>query len=106
VRDTNGKAETAIKDRRIRVQPPIGKQKRYPALDLKVLYAAERDEPEHRPRMDWKLISDLSAHAHDDAVEKLGCYAMRWKIETLHKILKSGCKAEEARLRTAERLVK
>lgn len=29
---------------------------------------------------------------------------MRWKIETFHKVLKSGCKAEEARLRTAERL--
>jgi hypothetical protein len=29
---------------------------------------------------------------------------MRWKIETFHKILKSGCKAEESRLRTAERL--
>lgn len=30
---------------------------------------------------------------------------MRWKIETFHKILKSGCKAEELKLRTAERLV-
>jgi hypothetical protein len=29
---------------------------------------------------------------------------MRWKIETFHKILKSGCNAEESRLRTAERL--
>lgn len=32
-------------------------------------------------------------------------YAMRWKIEVFHKILKSGCRAEDARLRTAERLV-
>lgn len=30
---------------------------------------------------------------------------MRRKIETFHKILKSGCKAEESKLRTAERLV-
>jgi len=30
---------------------------------------------------------------------------MRWKIETFHKILKSGCKAEEVKLRTAERIV-
>ena len=29
---------------------------------------------------------------------------MRWKVETFHKVLKSGCKAEEARLGTAERL--
>ncbi|SAK84062.1 hypothetical protein AWB75_05489 [Caballeronia catudaia] len=29
---------------------------------------------------------------------------MRWKIETFHKNLKSGCKAEESQLRTASRL--
>ena len=29
---------------------------------------------------------------------------MRWKIETFHKILKSGCKAEESKLRSSERL--
>ncbi len=31
-------------------------------------------------------------------------YSQRWKIETFHKVLKSGCKAEDAKLRTAERL--
>ncbi|EMO70999.1 hypothetical protein LEP1GSC120_2701 [Leptospira santarosai str. 200702252] len=31
---------------------------------------------------------------------------MRWKIEVFHKILKSGCKAEESKLRTADRLKK
>jgi len=31
-------------------------------------------------------------------------YSQRWKIETFHKILKSGCKAEDTKLRTAERL--
>jgi len=29
---------------------------------------------------------------------------LRWKIELFHKILKSGCKAEESKLRTAQRL--
>ena len=31
-------------------------------------------------------------------------YALRWKIELFHKILKSGWKAEDSRLRTADRL--
>jgi len=44
-------------------------------------------------------VADLAA-----AVEKLDWYALRWKLETYHKILKSGCQAEQARLRTAERL--
>ncbi|WP_246510447.1 hypothetical protein [Bradyrhizobium glycinis] len=29
---------------------------------------------------------------------------MSWKIEVFHKMLKSGCKAEESKLRTAQRL--
>jgi hypothetical protein len=36
--------------------------------------------------------------------KKLDWYAMRWKIEAFHKIVKSGCKAEESRLRKADRL--
>ena len=30
--------------------------------------------------------------------------AMRWKIDVFHKILKSGCRTEDSRLRTAQRL--
>jgi len=106
--DSKGRLETAtveIRYRSIRVLPPIGKQKRYPALTLTVLYAQEREEPSARPRIDWKLITDLPVRSHEAAVEKLRWYALRWKIEVFHKILKSGCRAEEARLRTAERLV-
>jgi hypothetical protein len=109
VRDSKGNLETAaveIRYRRIHVLPPIGKQKRYPALTLTVLHAQEREEPADRPRIDWKLITDLPVCSHQDAIEKLRWYALRWKIEVFHKILKSGCRAEAARLRTAERLVK
>lgn len=108
VRDSRGrigKAAVEVRYRSIRVLPPIGKQKRYPALTLTVLHATEREEPVDRPRIDWKLITDLPVLSYEAAIEKLRWYAMRWKIEVFHKILKSGCNAEQARLRTAERLV-
>ena len=101
-----GTATVEIRYRSIHVLPPIGKQKRYPALTLTVLHAQEREEPTDRARIDWKLITDLPVHSYDAAIEKLRWYALRWKIEVFHKVLKSGCRAEEARLRTAERLVK
>lgn len=62
--------------------------------------------PADRPAIDWKLITDLPVPTREVAVEKLRWYAQRWKIEVFHKILKSACHAEEARLRTAERLVR
>ena len=109
VRDDKGKlgsTQVEISYRRMIIRPPIGKQKRYPALVLTVLHAREPEEPVGRPRIDWKLITDLPVDSHDAAIEKLQWYAMRWKIEVFHKILKSGCRAEQARLRTAERLVR
>ena len=49
-------------------------------------------------------MTDLPVQPRKDAIEKLEWYALRWKIEMFHKILKSGCKAEESKLRAAERL--
>ena len=108
VQDDHGNPSEAILDlkyRRIRVLPPIGKQKRYPALTLTVLHAQERGVPKNRKKIDWKLITDLPVSSRREAIAKLDWYALRWKIEVFHKILKSGCKVEAARLRTAERLV-
>jgi len=108
VRDNNGdpaQAVLEIKYRQIRVLPPIGKQKRYPALILTVVHAEERETPKNRKKIDWKLITNLPVQSRQDAIEKIEWYAMRWKIEVFHKILKSGCRAEESKLRTAERLV-
>jgi hypothetical protein len=107
VKDSNGDPDQAVLEiryRKIRVLPPIGKQKRYPALTLTVIHAEECGTPKNRKKIDWKLITDLPVGSRTDAIEKLEWYALRWKIEVFHKILKSGCKAEESKLRTAQRL--
>ena len=108
VRDKKGGVSEAILElryRRIRVLAAVAKQKLYPPLMLTVRYATERDAPKGRDPIDWKLVTDLPIRSRKEAIEKLTWYAMRWKIETFHKILKSGCKAEEVKLRTAERIV-
>jgi hypothetical protein len=104
-KDAVSEAVVEIRYRRIWVLAPVAKQKMYPPLMLTALHATERDPPKGREPVDWKLVTDLPIRSRKDAVEKLNWYAMRWKIETFHKILKSGCKAEDVKLRTAERLV-
>ena len=84
--------------------PPIGKQKPYPPLTLTVIHAPERTMPEGRERMDWKLITNLPIRSRRDAPEKISWCARRWKIEGFHKVLKSGCQAQQSKLRTADRL--
>jgi hypothetical protein len=107
VRDGRGKRHEAVLElryRRIKVRPPIGKQKRYPPLTLTVLHATERNAPTGRKPIEWKLLTDLPVRNRRDAIEKIDWYAGRWKIETFHKVLKSGCRVETMRLETAERL--
>lgn len=107
VRDNKGRPSTAVlelKYHRLQVLPPIGKENRYTNLALTVIHAQERGTPKDRDPIDWKLITNLPVTSKSKAIEKLDWYAMRWKIETFHKILKSGCRAEESKLRTAERL--
>jgi hypothetical protein len=108
VRDRRGAVSEAVlelKYRKIKILPPVDKQRRYPALELTVLHATERGKPRGRDPIEWKLITNLPINSRADAIEKLQWYALRWKIETFHKILKSGCQAEQSKLRTAERLV-
>lgn len=82
-------------------RPPRGKQKRYLELVLSAIDTKGRDRPKGREKIEWKLLPDLRVHSCLDAIKKLEWYAQRRKIE---KILNSGCRVEDAKLRTAEQL--
>jgi len=108
VRDKDGAQSEAILElryRRMLVLAPVAKQKDYGPLELTVIYAEERGTPKGRERISWKLLTDLPVRSREQVIEKLQWYALRWKIEVFHKVLKSGCRVEESRLRTAPRLV-
>lgn len=102
--DTVERVTLDIQYKRIHICPPIGKQKRYPSLGLTVIHATEVGTPAGRKPIFWKLITDLEVRDLGEAIEKIRWYSMRWKIEVFHKILKSGCRAEDAKLCTADRL--
>jgi hypothetical protein len=109
VRDRQGNPAEAVLElryRRVRLLPPVAKQKQYQPVEVTAIFAQERGTPKNRDRIEWKLLTDLPVDTPAEAVEKLRWYAQRWKIEVFHKILKSGCRVEESGLRTAERLVR
>ena len=107
IRDDNGKTSQAtvhVRFHRITIHPSAGKRKRYGPLSLTVIHAIERSCPTDREPIRWKLLTDLPVEDLAMVVEKLDWYAMRWKIETFHKVLKSGCRAEQSKLRSTLRL--
>ena len=108
VQDRCGNVSEAVVElryRRVLLLPPRAKQSRYAPIKVTILHATECGKPKGRDPIEWKLVTDLPITSRASAIEKLRWYALRWKIETFHKILKSGCHAEQSKLRTAERLV-
>lgn len=110
-RDAAGNDVTAIlaiKFEKMTLKPSHGiKSKNYPDIDVTVIHANEISKSGgDREPIDWKLITSLPVTTVEEAAEKLRWYALRWKIEVFFKVLKSGCKIEESKLRTAEALCK
>lgn len=52
-----------IRYKRIHVCPPIGKQNRYPSLDLTIVHASELHAPSGRKPIQWKLVTDLEVNS-------------------------------------------
>ena len=102
--DTPTEAVIEIKFHWVLLHPPEGKQKKYPTLMVTAVHAYETQSPANRERIVWKLLTDLPVDDLTTAVHLLEKYGMRWKIQVFHKILKSGCRAEQSHLRTADRL--
>lgn len=57
------------------------------------------------PDIEWILFTLSIITSKEDALEIVTTYEHRWIIEEYHKCLKTGCKIEEAQLRTAGRIL-
>ena len=64
----------------------------------------EANPPPGVAALEWILLTDWPAESYAEALEVALAYATRWLIEEFHKALKSGTKAEELQLGTAEGL--
>lgn len=96
-------ATLAIRFARVTLQPPCLKEDQ-PSLSLWAVEAREVHPPKGAPRICWRLLTTLPVQTVAAAVEKVRWYALRWQIEVLHKVLKSGCQIEQRQLETAARL--
>ena len=76
------------------------------SIEVYFVSAIESDPPEGQEKILWQLITNVPTESFEDAVTRIHWYTQRWKIETFHKTLKSGCKVEELQSETAEKLKK
>lgn len=90
----------------VTVQPPQHlpvAQRPAPAV-VTILQAAETAPPPGHPAITWVLVTTLPVPDVAAAVEVVGYYACRWRIERLHYVLKSGLQVEDLQHRRREHL--
>jgi len=107
--DKNGKEVTtqvAVKYKSMEIHPPIGKADHYQSLNLLFINVRELGNPKGRDPINWNLISNILTNSDHKIWEMVNWYKQRWTIEIFFKVLKTICKAEESKLRTADRLAR
>lgn len=75
-------------------------------LPLWLVELVEPHAPEGIEPLHWLLWTSEPVRTLDEALNIVGIYEMRWKIEDYHLTLKSGCGVEKLRMHTAKRISK
>jgi hypothetical protein len=90
----------------VRVPPPRNAKGRSgrPAVPVWVVEAVEETPPGGCPAVCWRLVTTEPVTTWEEAQRVLREYALRWLIERLHFVLKSGCRVEQLQLIDADRL--
>ncbi|MCA1617073.1 MAG: IS4 family transposase [Acidobacteria bacterium] len=102
--------EASVRFARVVIKPPQRlKELRiegWKAVAVWAVWVKERNPPAGVEPIEWMLLTNVEVSSFEDAVERIQWYGIRFSIEVYHKVLKSGCQVEAARLATAEKLKK
>ena len=76
-----------------------------PSVEVTVVRIWEPDAPPDVEALEWILGTDLTDDSPEALLKYKGWYEWRWRTaEEYHKVQKSGCRIEDIRFETAERL--
>ena len=96
-------AEVSLRYRQVTLPPPDGRKDKEP-ITLWMVHIREDLPPEDAKPLEWFLLTTGEIRSAEDAAVRLRWYALRWRIEDWHRVLKTGCRVERLAFETAERL--
>ncbi|MGZ6292354.1 MAG: IS4 family transposase, partial [Syntrophales bacterium] len=96
-------AEVSVRYTAIELSPPVYHKDKAP-IPLRIVHVVENNPPEGVEGIEWFLVTTVEIECVEDAEKCLRWYCLRWRIEDWHRVLKSGCRIEDAAHKTAERL--
>ena len=73
-------------------------------VTLWAVHVRESAPPEGEKPIEWFLLTSVRIESLEAALETVGYYLRRWRVEDFFRVLKSGCRAEHLGFHSAERL--
>ena len=100
------RAAVEVRSMRVTLVPDLQKYPHAWPMTWNLVEVWEPAPPAGTQAAHWLLWTLEPAATADEALEVVRKYTCRWPIEEVHLVLKSGCKVENLRLETWERLEK
>ena len=74
-------------------------------LTVNVVMVREVDPPQGEPPVEWILLTTLPIFSVEQTRQVIEYYTVRWMIEVYFRTLKTGCRVEDRRFETLERML-
>jgi AcrR family transcriptional regulator len=98
-------AEMEVRAARVTLRPPWRADRELPVVTVNAVLVREVDPPENDEPVEWLLLTSLPVEAVEQVRQVIQYYCVRWMIEILFRVLKSGCRVEARRFEHIDRLL-
>jgi hypothetical protein len=98
-------AEVVARAARVTLRPPYRRGRQLPPVTINVVLVSEVNPPPHDEPVEWLLLTSLPIDTPEQIRQIIQDYCVRWMIEILFRVLKSGCRVEERLFEHLDRLL-
>jgi Transposase DNA-binding/Transposase Tn5 dimerisation domain len=98
-------AEVEVRSATVTLRPPRRPDRHLPEVTANVVWARELHPPGGDVPVEWLLVTTLPVETREEVQTVLQYYTVRFLIEVLFRVLKSGCRVEERLFEHIDRLL-
>lgn len=98
-------AEVEVRATQVTLRPPWRADRKLPEAPVNVVLVREVNPPQGDEPVEWVLLTSLSVNGVEQVQQVIQYYCVRWMIEVLFRVVKSGCRVEERRFEHIDRMM-
>ncbi len=95
-------ARMELRFRRVRLPSPKGSTEA--PVTVSAIHMRETAPPDGADRIEWYLLTTVEVTTVEEAKQMVENYTLRWRVEDIFRVLKSGCRIEKLRMQQADAL--